>query len=426
MGVSIATTRVACNTSTGTQDITIPGFGTAKAVRFKCSVATVDGTAASHLNMSYGAATGASNEWCLSLNSEDGQGTSDTQATTDSDRVVRINTAGGPAIDGDAEFTAFVTDGVRINWLTAPSAAWLLEVTLYGGTDLSVHASNVTLGDSVDNVVDVTAPGFEPDIVYAVCQGSLGIDDNATHLQPSFGLVHNGVGITQSSVAYRYTNGASTMHVDGRMTETYGIMQVNSTAALVWGGEFGAFDANGFSVTTRIAGAGNTVLMYLAMSFGGAVNSWVGTIDTPTSTGNAAVTASGFTPQFVDQIGTHMEAIDTAYNDSALAGTFGFSSFDASREYMTSVQVEENVGTSNTQSLSDNTAIELPDDDGAVGLTASFVSMDANGWTLNYTAVETNAKKFLTLAIEQEAIGGHAGPLVNARRLRSKVGGGLV
>lgn len=400
MAVSAAVTRAACNTSAGNQDITIAGFGTPKAALFICSVATSNGSAASDFNLSIGAATGAANEWCLSVNNEDGQPDTDTAATTDSDKCIRLNTAGGPTVDGEAEFTAFITDGVRINWTNAPSAAWLLTVVLFGGTDLAAHANNVALGNSLDNAVDVTAPGFEPTLVIAVCQGGLGMDANATSLQHSMGVVHNGAGISQRSVGFRHSNGASEGSPDGRCTETYGILQVTTSATLDWGGEFGTFDGSGFTVTTRIAGANSTSLMYLALRLGGSESGWVGTVDTPTSPGDDSETGPGFEPQLVLQIGSHMEAIDTAYNSSPLAGALGLGAFSTNNEYMTAVADEDAASTTDTQSLSADTAIELPQDDGTAGLTAAFASMNNDGWTLNYSAVEGNAKKFFGLAIE--------------------------
>lgn len=400
MAVSAAVTRAACNTSSGNQDITIAGFGTPKAALFICSVATSNGSAASDFNLSIGAATGAANEWCLSVNNEDGQPDTDTAATTDSDKCIRINTAGTATVDGEAEFAAFITDGVRINWTNAPAAAWLLTVVLFGGSDLSAHANNVALGNSLDNAVDVTAPGFEPTLVIAVCQGGLGMDANATSLQHSIGVVHNGVGVSQRSAGFRHSNGSSEGAPDGRCTETYGILQITTSATLDWGGEFGTFDGSGFTVTTRNAGANSTSLMYLAIRLGGSESGWVGTVDTPTSPGDDSETGPGFEPQLVLQIGSHMEAIDTAYNSSPLAGALGLGAFSTNNEYMTAVADEDAASTTDTQSLSTDTAIELPQDDGTPGLTAAFASMNNDGWTLNYSAVEGNAKKFFGLAIE--------------------------
>jgi hypothetical protein len=401
MAVDVAVTRVACNTALGTQDITIASFGTPKAAMFILSYSITDGTAAADAALSIGAATGTANEWCYHWNSEDGQGTTDVHAEIVSTRCVLINTPGTSTSDGEAEFSAWITDGVRINWTTAAGSAWLLTVVLFGGADLSAHANNVGLGNTVDLETNITAPGFEPRLVIAVANSPTAIDIATSNVRPTYGVVHNdGFGaITQRSAAYRHLNGAATSEIDGHCTETYGLLAIGSNATVIWGGEFTNFDASGFSVITRVGAGLNTAMCYLALDFNLAAEGWVGTVDTPTGTGNEAVSGVPNTPQFVFQIGTYMEAIDTAYNNSALAGTVGFSTFDVDDEYMTSAQDEDGAGTTNAQSVSDNTAVELPDDDGAAGLTAAFVSMDSNGWTLNYSAVEANAKKFFGLAI---------------------------
>lgn len=77
----------------------------------------------------------------------------------------------------------------------------------------------------------------------------------------------------------------------------------------------------------------------------------------------------------------------------------GVSAIDADDEFAASVSDEDGVTTSNSQSLSDNVSIELPDDDGTAGLTATFVSLDATGWTDNYSAVKGSAGLMLALAI---------------------------
>ena len=129
------------------------------------------------------------------------------------------------------------------------------------------------------------------------------------------------------------------------------------------------------------------------------------THSTPTSTGNDSEAGPGFTPQFVMMLPTMAEAASTIYWD-ALGGGFGISTFDDDDEYCNSINYEDEVATSNTQSLSDDKAANLPDDDGSQGVEASFVSFDANGWTLNYTAVKANAKLWPYLAIGEAAAGG--------------------
>ena len=404
MGVTVATTRVACTIDAPpyTQDITTADLGglTPKAALFICSYSVTDATAADHNNLSIGAATGASEEWCLSTNDEHNQGTTDNYKTTDSDRCIRLNTPSTDTIDGEAEFIAFIANGVRINWLNAPSSAWLLTVVLFAGTDLSAHAGYAGLGNTVDLTTDITAPGFEPDIVLTAGQRTA-IDSGNAHWWPSIGIVHNDDGITQHSYGNLFYDNVATSSQLARYTESYGILEVAAGANLDWGGEFGTFDANGFSVTTRINGANNSTMFYLALNFNSAVDAWVGTHTTPTSTGNDSETNPGFKPQIVIQGLSLVEAVDTGYSDNR-TGALGFSVFDADHEYTTIGSSEDAVATTNTQSLADDRAIVVPDDDGTLDIEATFVSFDANGWTVNYSNAPATAKLFWALAIEEE------------------------
>jgi len=53
----------------------------------------------------------------------------------------------------------------------------------------------------------------------------------------------------------------------------------------------------------------------------------------------------------------------------------------------------------NTQSLADDQAVNLPDHAGAALIAATYVSLDATGFTLNYSAVSATAKLWPALVI---------------------------
>jgi hypothetical protein len=426
MGVTVAVTRAACATSTGNQDFTTADLGglTPVAAQFIVTAGVTDGTAADHAVLSYGAATGTSNRWALGQSDEHNQATTDTSRALQSDECVFILNPGDTTADGEADFVSFITNGVRINWANAPASAHLMTVVLYAGTDVSAHANYFTVATTVDGTTDVTDPGFEPDLVLtAYTQDNM--DAANAHGYATLGMVHNdrASGVTQRSVGCWFVNNLGTSAPDGHSSALYGSMSLTGTGTVRRGFEFGSFDSSGFTCTTRLNTVSADEIGYLALRLGSgpAVDSWVGTHTTPTSTGNDAETGPGFTPQFVLMLGSMMEAIATGYNTSPLAGSWGIFAFDADDEYANSVSCEDGVGTTNTQSISDNTAILLPDDDGAAGLVASFVSFDASGWTLNYSAVEANAKIFFALAIEEEAVGGLSIPVAQHHRQQQQV-----
>ncbi len=409
MGVTVAVTRVACNTSTGTQDITTSDLGglTPKAAMVFLSTAVTDGTAADDRVFMWGITDGT-NEYNMSHFSDHGVTTSDSEWDNNGPTFIYIQNAVGVQ-DGSAAFSAWITNGIRINWTDAPAAAYLLTVVLFAGTDLSVDVDSIGMGNVVDTATDITAPGFTPDVIFCFIQGSHNSNPRG------FGMAHfDGVStITQRCVTVNDRDNRTT-------TQQYLIIQTDRVVEQRLGA-FGLdyyvvlsdFDANGFTVTNRSDGANNDSFTYLALNFGGAVSSWVGTHNTGTSTGNVSDTGPGFTPQFVFQMLSLAEATATQYTANR-AGSIGFSAIDANNEYTTIVSSEDAVTTTNTQSLSDDRAIVVPDDDGTLDIEATFVSFDANGWTVNYSNAPATAKLFFALAIEAEA--GAAAPFPHRPR----------
>ena len=427
MGVTVATTRVAATIDTApyTQDITTTDMGglTPKAALFIITSGVTDGTAAAHAEMGIGAATGASNEWAVTSQGEDAVTTTNTDSAVESDHCVEILLTSG-AVDGSAEFSAFITDGVRINWTNAPAGAYLLTVVLFGGTSLSAHANNLQLANTVDNDIDVTDPGFEPHLVITACSPRSNVDEAIATFRISAGVAHNDTasGITQRAWCYNQNNAGAAAKATAQVSDTYSCLEVGTgNAALDWGLDLNTFDSSGFTASARIRGANNTDICYLALALADEADGWVGTVDAPNATGDDAQTGPGFEPQIVMQGMTMLEALDTA-NTTSLAGTIGIGVFDADDEFANSASSEDEAATTNAQSLSDNTAVELPDDDGAAGLTASFSSFDATGWTLNYSAVEAAAKKFWAFAIKVDAVGGDPDPIAIRTQIPGTVG----
>lgn len=398
-----AVTRVACNTSTGDQTITTGDFGggTPKAAIFICVAATTDATAAADSALSFGAATGASNEWVGAVFSEDGVTTTNTARHQDHASCVLISSGGG-GVDGEANFKEFAINGCVITWANAPSSAWLLTVIFLGGAHLQAFASNSDLGNTTDLETNITAPGFEPDVVMGFTHAAS--NAVATNAAWSIGAVSNdGVGgEIQRTFGVFDRHSQSTTLVRGRLDTTRTISAVNiNTGAEVWGGDADTFDSSGFSIFTRTAGAEDSDIAYLALEFGGLQHTIV-TVSTATTAESTAVTGIGFKPQLVIQGMTQIETVDTGFTDDH-AGSWGISAFTPDAEFSAGVQNEDAASTTNAQSISDDTAINHPLDDGSSGIVASFTSMDSDGWTLDYTAVAGTARQFWALVIEEAA-----------------------
>lgn len=428
MGITIATTRVACNTTTGNQDITTTDLGglTPKAAFFIVTRAVTDGTPANHAILGLGAATATDERWACVVRSENAQGTTDTRRRATSDECVMILNTADANVDGEADFGAFITNGVRIIWGNAPTSGYLLTVVLYAGTDLSAKALHFAVAAVQDATVDVNTVGSEPDALLTAYIAYDFDDTTQTNAILSHGIVTNTSPIIQHAWGIRYKYSQATSQSLAHIYDHYGATQVNTgTGAAYRGFEFSAFDAQGFSCTTRLT-TGTGDIGCLALAFGGAVSFKAGIIDSPTANGSQSITDPSFTPQHVHIGLTQMQAVDTGYTTD-VAGSIGISVFDADDEHCNSIQDEDAQGTSDTQSLSDNTAINLPDDDSTAGWVASFTSFDANGWTWNFTQSHGTAVKWWYLAIEEEtAVTTAALPIISGEAIHSLIFGGVI
>ncbi len=402
MGIVVAVTQFVG--TSGNQDITTPDLKglTPKAALLFCSSATIDGSSAAHAHVSIGAVTGASNEWALTSNDEDGQTTMDSHKEAYGDRCIAQNVPGSFNIDGAAHFVSWLTDGMRINWDDPMNGSYLITVVFFAGTDLTVHANRRAL-DTQDTVVDVTDPGFQPDIVIAAMARLVDLppDDSQSH-SVSIGVAHfDGA----STIVQRCWNSASQVglgtsnvsgvHKENRITE----VPIATGASVDVGAEISAFDSSGFSLTARNASGVSEAVYYLALSFGGAVNSYVETHKTPVTTGDDADTGPGFTPQFVMLGTTLLEATGT-YETAGLGGQVGISVMDGKTEYALSMNSRDAIGDSECQSLNDASAIAMPDHLGVLEVEATFVSFDPLGFTLNYSNHAEVSNFWWVLAIE--------------------------
>ena len=413
MGVKVAVLQVAVNTGTGNQTFTKTGFGTPKAALFIVSRAATNGTVANGAKWSYGAATGTTNRWCVAGQSENGQGTTDSDRyVTDTGVVVLLGNDG--SLQGVADFVSFNEDNVILNWSTAPFAAVLLTIVLFGGTDLSAHANKFVDADLEDGATDVTGPGFEPDLVFVGGVSRAMDETRADSFRCVFGVCENDGGVdpqVQGGIGLFDKHGEDTSLCGLQVTSGRAIKAVTETGT-TYGVELTTFDGSGFSATTRDAGAGGQFEWgYLALAFGGVVGHWVGAIDTPTATGDKAYTGPGFTPQFVMLLMSHASAYGSHNSTGPAAIAAGIGVITADDEFANGFQIEDAQGTSDTQNAVDSKAVWLPTDDGST--TNDFIgtgpggsgSLDANGFTINFSAVDTGTvRKWFALAIEKEAV----------------------
>lgn len=390
-----AIARVAMNTSTGNQDFTTTDLGgeTPTGAVIMINYSITDGVVANDAAWSIGAVSGAGEQWACCGTSEDGAASTDVSRQATTTQSVLLLQPGSSSTECEASFVSFITNGVRLNITDPPAAAHLVEVLLFAGTGTECHAGTFAPGTTVDATVDVTAPGFAADFGIFVTHADDFDDVNSGNFIHGFGFAVNDGADTQRCILFTESQGSADGDPNAFLSTNYAIAALsNGTPNLNWACEIGSWDSSGFSSTLRLASAGVDEVGYFIVKTNGD-DVYVGTHDTPTSSGNQSSTAPGHTPKFVLLGLTHLESVDTgsAVGDG---GAIGVGVFTADSEYSLAFAVQNAAATTNTQSMNDDQAVNIPDHDGTTGVEAAFVSMDSNGWTLNFSQFKDPAKKF--------------------------------
>ncbi len=296
------------------------------------------------------------------------------------------------AIAGRAEFSAWVTDGIELDWQDVDTAAYFI-IVLIGGDDVSVDVDDFSLSSGTQ---DVTDPGFEPDAVIGISAG-VAFGTGTTPSSNSFlcfGAAVNG----GNQVCYsRFgDDGVSTtdsaMYVDtSNVYRNIDESASNETVSL------GTYDSSGFTATYGGTG-GTAYIAYLAISADSDFH--VDTFTSNGSTGTQSITDPGFTPQFVLFQGTRLTVVDS-HVSSVHASPLCHGFMDEDNNYVFTTWDHIGQSTTDVGSRHVNVALRGTDGAGNAAYDATFDSFDANGYTLDYSNGE--ARPVFALSFEEEA-----------------------
>ena len=393
--VKIRAVRAAGQTGGGDQDFTVSGFGTPKAAIFLCSLATADGTLADGAAISIGATDGT-NQWAITFYDEHGGTSSDCYSNYATDEVVQILAADG-TIDGEANFSTWITDGVRLTWGNAPAAAYLITVILIGGSDVSAKADTINLGTATTEQTysggSFTPTGgifvssemafASPDVVIA----------NA-FLRLGFAASHGGYLIEQCNYQIQAIDAAADAN-NTRYFAQYSIGGANTG----YGTVITEFNSAGFKYANNGSASSRALSFLLLDIANGSIH--VQIHDAKTSTGNKSFlfgskpiatlwNLTSITAAVARSDSMPVEAAQDA-GDGAYSTGLGIST--GYEEFSTVVSSEDNAATMNTQSFSDDKCPVVTHDDGTALAVGTHVSFDALGQTINFTTAAGGAYK---------------------------------
>lgn len=413
MSVVVVTERFVAATGSPpyTQDLITTKLGglTPKAAIFWVVRADTDGVAEDDAAKCWGVATSPTNRFCLHTLNSDNRTISDVLGVSHDARVIELLYKHTPPnINAAADINSFITNGVRLDWEVSPIyGPPLIQVIFFAGDGVQAYhgVEEIVIGSEPDTY-DVTGVGFEPDLVFHACIMGLRDAEDSTSLdQLVLGVSHNDGegGITEFCNVSYAPDAKDPVQMWGRhrIGALFGLHHSDGT---YW---FNAktqdYDSDGFTYNVEYTWIAQniTAAVYLAFKFTDR-EAAVFEFSTPISTGQDAYTGLSWTPQIVGMFPGGAEARETIYGDNR-AGTHGVAVFDGTDEFCTTSSGEDETPTwTNTQTLSDDRAIAVPDDDGVLLQEATFVTMRSDGFMLDWSNVHSTPKLYPAWAIQGE------------------------
>lgn len=276
---------------------------------------------------------------------------------------------------------SFITNGVRLNMTAVNGGTPPPRTGTFMAFSGQSYQGSVSLGASA---TDVTAPGFQPDVVFIY--GIAG-QTSGTNMRYSVGIATSD-GTQRAIFGSSAWQPASLATYQTLATDACAGAIDESTGSLIYKVSIGSFDSSGFTLTPSASASGHT-LYYLALKLDTPVK--ILDITTPTSTGNASITGTGFAVQHVLAFMTNLEAVDSyPGSTSDLQGCLSINALSASGASGQAIRWDN--GTSNSKSQF-KAALLSPSATNTSAGQATVTSMDSGGVTLNWSSVQGTAKK---------------------------------
>lgn len=395
--INVRATRVVTPTATGNQDITISGFGTPKAVFFILPATIADATPNNNALYSFGATDGT-RQWSTAVCSRNNSASTSTFKRGMTDKCISTLQVTGSVL-GEAGFVSFITDGIRINWTSVATVGYYMTVVMFNGTDLTARVDTISLGTSTSAQTYSSLSG-EADLIISNNVGSPFNDSLTNDLATVLGFTHNNRAgtITQRCIGISEDNAVADGQPFAQMMDDKSSFRLNPpNGAVDYEVSLSNFTSSGFDFTCS-SNAGSDDLGILALSLGGGASS-VGTYQPPVTATTSTISES-FTPQFSFLGLNTCVSVDTLEGDGD-AGTFGLSAIDGTAQYCSTLAIEDLSAITDTQTVSNDQAVDLPAHDGTVLYTGTLSSLNSSGVNLSFSNVSGTSRMWIYMDIEQ-------------------------
>lgn len=410
MGVVIAVVPFLSPTSTGNIDVKADGTGglkdlgglTPKAVIIVGGPATdSDTTETADHDAMMGFAVNGGNQNVGRRFCDDNVGTSITRRRWRNDRVISVDNG------IEASLNAWITNGITLNFDVVLGTQRRFYAILIAGTDVTAYTDviNAATGTNVTNTT--TAPGFRPDLIFF----NWFLSTNGSNISTSGALASLGVAerVGSKNMCQCFFEANTNTAASAPTTVIYNdkCMANIINAALDSHGVVSAWGSTGFTIQWTGTTTNDGNFGYLALKLDG-VSINVSDFLAETATGNKAYTGIGFLPFFGMHYTTANQANGTINTNDALSGHTSVSAFDGYKARTHSTRNDDSVDPSDNAVLTPDHAYVSGGRTDIRSTRANLVSMDADGYTLNYVAVNGNATTGFRVLIGTPNVTGNA------------------
>lgn len=243
---------------------------------------------------------------------------------------------------------------------------------------LEVAVGTLTVNASTGNQ-DVTGLSFQPKLVIFFT-GDSNAFGAAAHVMLGFGAATSSSQRFGGGAYSEDGNGTSVARLDWGTDVCIGVYQAVGTQ---WWADFVQFNSDGFRINVTTAPASTRKVIYLAIGGSDLTNVKVGSIDLTTGTGDFSTTSPGFQPDCVI-----LSSMLTSTTEAAASFfSWAIGCMTASAQRAVSIYGQDGQGTSNENRCGSDAHCLLREGGsggvGSVDVKCTFVSMDANGFTIN-------------------------------------------
>lgn len=393
----------AAATSTGNQAVTGVGFQP-KALIVWATRQTATGFAADAA-LSFGFTDGT-NQRCLSVAGTDNVATTAERRYARTDKTLCLLTGSG-TVEVDAAIVSFDSDGFTLNFGSAGAGKdYLIHYLALGAAVVDSLAIGTFSPSGSTGDQDVTSAGLQGDLLLLLYHKALVSDGNTGTSCFMLGMA-SGSGSEQGEVSFRSKDGNSgqggSMQHSPQAGASNAVFQgIGATLGSSGIATLSAWLSNGFRLNWSEAGDSGTDCFYLVLKKASGASIKVVTDTQKTSTGTKATTGLGFQP---DGLLAFMHAADAQTDVSLHGDDIGLTvgATDGTTTGHTFYGEANIANPTNNDSRTDTSSLLVVEESpgsSTVTAEASLSSFDSDGFTLNWTTADANARDLVAAAFK--------------------------